>query len=188
VLRAVRNPSAELAFRRRIRQPLTRVAAVPDLHAPDVIARVRTLEPDLGVVYGAPLLRPALFQIPVFGTFGVHHGKLPTYRGVKTAFWAMFNGDATAGVTIQRINNGIDTGEIVSEAEIVIAGKRYGRVDTELHEMGVALFMNAILAVKRGDVEYRMQERKSTLVYRQPTVWQIMRLWYRQYLGGQRSH
>jgi methionyl-tRNA formyltransferase len=185
-IRMVRHPRAELVVRRRRRRSLARVVAAKDLHAPAVIARVRTFTPDLAVVYGAPLLRPELFEIPTFGTFGVHHGKLPAYRGVKTAFWAMFNGDATAGVTIQRINRGIDTGDIVCEAEIPIAGKRYGRVDAELHEIGVELFMQAILAVKRGDACYRTQERGGTRVYRQPSARDMITLWYRQYLGGQR--
>lgn len=187
VLRFVRHPRAELILRRRARRVVPRVLAVPDLHASSVLARVRALEPDLGIVYGAPILKPELFTIPRFGTLGVHHGKLPKYRGVKTAFWAMLNGERTAGVTIQQIDAGLDTGDVIDEAEVATVGKRYGRVDRELHELGVELFMKAVLAVKHGRAQIRPQERGRSKMYRQPTVRDILRLWRRQLAVGNRA-
>ena len=79
-------------------------------------------------VCGAPILKPELFEIPAFGTLGIHHGRLPEYRGKKTTFWAIYNGDSTAGVTIQRINAGLDTGEIVCTGEVPTAGKTTGEL------------------------------------------------------------
>jgi folate-dependent phosphoribosylglycinamide formyltransferase PurN len=180
LLRFVRRPRYELAVRRRARNVVPRILAVPDIHAPDVLAKVRALNPDLGVVYGAPILKPELFAIPRFGTLGVHHGKLPKYRGVKTGFWAMLNGETTAGVTIQRINSGVDTGDVIAEAELPIVGKRYGRVDSELHELGVDIFMDAVLAVKQGRATAKTVERGPSRMYRQPGVRDILRLWGRQ--------
>ena len=81
---------------------LAKVATVLDVHVSDVLERVRAARPDLGVIYGAPILRPELYEIPVFGTLGIHHGRLPEYRGKKTTFWEMYNGEAVAGVAIQR--------------------------------------------------------------------------------------
>jgi hypothetical protein len=106
-------PSKGLRFERRLGRAMRKVQTVPDIHAPDVLARVRALAPDIGVIYGAPVLRPELFEIPRLGTLGIHHGRVPDYRGKKTTFWEIYNGERVAGVTIQRVNKGIDTGEIV---------------------------------------------------------------------------
>src|SRR4051812_16769995 len=158
-LRVVRQPAAELALRRRSRGALQRCATVPRIHAPEVLDRVRALSPDLGLVYGSPILKPELFEIPAFGTLGIHHGKLPEYRGKKTVFWAMVNGEPSAGVTIQRINAGVDTGEILCAGEVPTIGKRYGRVDAEVQALGVDLYIRTIVAVKGGDARSRPQGR-----------------------------
>lgn len=178
--RVLRRPRQARARRRRTRELLARLAAVPNIHAPDVIASVRALAPDLGVVYGAPLLRPALFDVPAFGTLGIHHGRLPEYRGRKTTFWAMLNGEGTAGVTIQRINAGVDTGEIVAAGEVPIGGRRYGAVHAELQALGVGLYVDAVVAVKRGEARCKAQPAARFPIYRQPRVADILRLWWRQ--------
>jgi hypothetical protein len=56
-------------------------------------SRYTCLAPDLGLIYGSPILKPELFEIPRCGTLGIHHGKVPAYRGNKTTFWAMYNGE-----------------------------------------------------------------------------------------------
>lgn len=65
------------AFRSFVRDPrvtrdrshaaraLAKIVAVPDVHASDVLERVRAARPDLGVIYGAPILQPELYEIPV---------------------------------------------------------------------------------------------------------------------------
>ncbi len=120
------QPRAEIELNRGIARLSNRIHFVPDIHAEDVLARVRALAPDLGLIYGSPILKPELFELPRFGTLGIHHGQLPEYRGKKTTFWAMFNGEQTAGVTIQRVNAGLDEGEIVKQGEVLI-GRRSQR-------------------------------------------------------------
>jgi len=63
---------------------LSKFVTVPDVHAQAVLERVRAAAPDLGVIYGAPILKPELFGIPPLGTLGIHHGRVPQYRGKKT--------------------------------------------------------------------------------------------------------
>lgn len=183
VARFARGPRAAFRLRRRVRRALTRVTAVADLHAPDVLEQVRKLRPDLGLSYGSPLLRPELFEIPAFGTLGIHHGKVPEYRGVKTVFWALYNGETAAGVTIQRVDAGLDTGDVVREGEVAIGGKRYGRVAAAVQELGLGLYLEAVVAVKRGEAAPRPQARGAGPLYRQPGAREILRLWSRQVTG-----
>jgi folate-dependent phosphoribosylglycinamide formyltransferase PurN len=180
VLRVLRRPRAALALRDRARRGMARLMPVPRIHAPEVLEHVRALAPDLGLIYGSPILKPELFEIPTFGTLGIHHGALPHYRGKKTSFWAMLNGEPAVGVTIQRIDSGVDTGEIIATGEVPTAGKRYGRVDAELQALGVQLYVATVLAVKRGEARGRPQRRSAAPLYRQPRARDILRLWKRQ--------
>jgi folate-dependent phosphoribosylglycinamide formyltransferase PurN len=182
-LRFAGRPVAQLQLRRKLARLADRLHFVPDIHSPAVLERVRRLEPDLGLIYGSPVLRPALFEIPACGTLGIHHGKLPQYRGKKTTFWAMYNGEATAGVTIQRVNAGLDTGEIVKEGAVPVAGRSYRAVWRDLEALGLDLYLEAILAVRAGTATYRPQSGPKGKLYRDPTIGDLWRFWMRHLSG-----
>jgi glycosyltransferase involved in cell wall biosynthesis len=176
----LRHPLAERELRRSLRQLGERLHFVPDIHAPEVLSRVEALEPDLGLVYGSPILRPELFELPRLGTLGIHHGKLPDYRGNKTPFWAIWNGELTAGVTIQRINAGLDTGEIVEEGSVGIGRRTLGAVWRDLENLGLDLYLRAILRVKAGQATYRPQTGPKSKLYRNPELGDLLRFrWMR---------
>jgi folate-dependent phosphoribosylglycinamide formyltransferase PurN len=184
VLRLMREPSAVLDLRRQARVVRAKVVTVGNLHSRDVLDRLNALQPDLGVIYGSPILRRELFQIPSFGTLGIHHGRVPDYRGKKTTFWEMYNGEDVAGVTIQRINPGVDTGDVAKAGVVEIGRKSYLRVEREVEQLGFALYLDAILDVRRGTASYRPQSSQSmpARIYRQPAPADIARFWYRRIL------
>lgn len=174
------HPRREIERRRTKAGIDQRTELVPNLHAPEVLERIRRLEPDLGAVYGGPILKPELFQIPRFGTLSIHHGSLPEYRGKKTTFWEMYEGRETAGVAIQRIDAGLDTGDLVAQDAAPIGTKSYHRVGREVEDLGVGLYLDAILQVKRGTAAYRPQDGPRRGLYRDPPWFQILRLEWRQ--------
>jgi folate-dependent phosphoribosylglycinamide formyltransferase PurN len=174
------HPARELEHHRRMARIDRRTELVPDLHAPSVLERLRRLEPDLAVIYGGPILKPELFEIPRFGTLSIHHGRLPEYRGKKTTYWEMEEGRPTAGVAIQRIGAGLDTGDIVAEGEVPIGDKSYLRVWREVQELGVTLYLDAILQIKRGTASPRPQRGTPGRLYRDPSWLPILRLGWRQ--------
>lgn len=178
----LRAPQETLAARRDARPALARFETVHDVHATEVIARLRALAPDLGVIYGGPILKPEVFEIPVLGTLGIHHGRAPQYRGKKTTFWEVFNGEPTAGVTIQRLNRGIDTGDILRIVEVPIGRKGYGRVWREAQQAGCEAFLAAILDVQQGTATFTPQDPTAPRgpLYRQPTPRDILALAWRR--------
>jgi folate-dependent phosphoribosylglycinamide formyltransferase PurN len=178
--RYVLHPGRELDHRRRMARIDRRTELVSDLHAPAVLERLRRLGPDLSVIYGGPILKPELFEIPRFGTLSIHHGRLPEYRGKKTTYWEMEEGRPTAGVAIQRIGAGLDTGDIVAEGEVPIGDKSYLRVWREVQDLGVTLYLDAILRIKRGTVSFRPQRGTPGRLYRDPSWLPILRLAWRQ--------
>lgn len=183
--RWIRSPGKEWTLRKRFAPLLERIRFVPNLHARDVLDRVRSLEPDLGLVYGGPILKVDLFEIPRFGTLGLHHGKLPQYRGKKTTFWAMARGESAAGVTIQKIGPGLDTGSIVESGEVPTGGLSYRRVWQEVEKLGVDLYVRAVLETKLGQATCVEPIGDRGPLYRDPKLGDLLRFqWLR--LTGRR--
>ncbi|HJR15406.1 MAG TPA: formyltransferase family protein [Gemmatimonadales bacterium] len=178
--RWVVHPRAEMALLSSRARIASRIVGVPDLHAESVRDRVRALNADLGLIYGSPILKPHLFQIPRLGTLGIHHGRMPQYRGKKTTFWAMYNGEESAGVTIQLVNAGIDTGQIIQRGEVRIGRKSIGAVRRELEELGFTLYEQAILDLKRGSAQLVAESGPKGKLYKDPKLRDFVRFWWRQ--------
>jgi methionyl-tRNA formyltransferase len=102
---------------------------------------LRDLHPDLIAVaaYGQ-ILSQSLLDLPRFGCLNVHTSLLPRYRGAAPIQWAIVNGDAETGVTIMKMNAGLDTGDILTQAVTPIHTEdnaetlydRLGRLGAEL--------------------------------------------------------
>lgn len=185
--RTLRHPRRERALARELNRLSDRIHFITNIHAPEVIAQIAALDADLGLIYGSPILKPAVFETPARGTLGIHHGKVPQYRGNKTAFWAMYNGEATAGVTIQKVNAGLDTGQIVKAGEVVIGKRSQRAVWQELEQLGLDLYLQAILEVKAGTATYTPQSGPKGKLYKNPKFGDLVEFWRRQWrrrLGG----
>src|SRR5678810_535207 len=78
------------------------------------IEELRALNPELIVVaaYGQILPKTTL-EIPRFGCINVHTSLLPKYRGAAPIQWAIVDGEAVTGVTIMKMDAGLDTGDIL---------------------------------------------------------------------------
>ncbi len=85
------------------------------------IADLRGLQPDLIVVaaYGQ-ILPQSILDLPRHGCLNVHTSLLPRYRGAAPIQWAIANGDAETGVTIMKMDAGLDTGPMVSQRRTAI--------------------------------------------------------------------
>jgi folate-dependent phosphoribosylglycinamide formyltransferase PurN len=180
-IRFVFHSREEIALRRKLKNIQERIQFVTDIHAGSVIEQVKSLEPDLGLIYGSPILKPELFEIPKLGTLGIHHGKVPEYRGNKTTFWMMYNGEEFAGVTIQKVNKGLDTGTVVKTGEVKAHRRAYQTVFRELEALGVELYIQAILEVKHGIAEFKPQTGIKGKLYRNPKLSDFIRFWGRQF-------
>lgn len=82
---------------------------------------IKKCNPDIIVsAYFSQILKPNIFSIPKHGTFNIHPGFLPFYRGVMSYFWVLKNHEDHACVTVHYIEEGIDTGNIVAQKHFVI--------------------------------------------------------------------
>jgi folate-dependent phosphoribosylglycinamide formyltransferase PurN len=187
----LREPRQWLVLHGRSARAKSKIRSVADVHAQSVLDQLRELAPDLGVIYGGPILRPAVFDIPRLGTLGIHHGRVPAYRGKKTTFWEMYNGESEAGITIQRVGAGLDTGDVVRKDSVPIGRKSYGRLWREVEELGCEVFIAAIVDMKHGRATLTPQSPARGPLYRQPTAGDLLRFALRRLLrrpsAGSRS-
>lgn len=127
--------------------------------APEFVDQLRGLAPDLIVVvaYGQILPR-AILDIPKFGCLNVHTSLLPKYRGAAPIQWAIFNGDAETGVTIMKMDAGLDTGEIASEVRTPIADTDDSQtLHDRLAKLGADLLVRTIPEYVSGRITPRPQ-------------------------------
>ncbi|MCF7669317.1 MAG: methionyl-tRNA formyltransferase [Verrucomicrobia bacterium] len=82
---------------------------------PDAIALLERLNPDLIVVAAYGQIVPAsVLSLPPYGCINVHASILPRHRGAAPIQWAILNGDQQTGVTIMKMDEGLDTGDILA--------------------------------------------------------------------------
>jgi len=114
------------------------------LDAPEAVATIQALAPDLAVHAGAGILRERLLAIPRLGTLNAHMGILPPYRGMNVAEWALLCGDVV-GCTVHLIDKGIDTGDIlccrpVAVESVASVSELRSKVDeAQVHLLGEVL-------------------------------------------------
>jgi folate-dependent phosphoribosylglycinamide formyltransferase PurN len=173
------SPARERNRRRTLRHLANRIHFVSDLHAEATIAKVAALRPAVGAVYGGPILRPQLFALPPLGTIGIHHGLLPCYRGKKTTFWAVHNGEPEVGVAIQRIGSGLDRGDVLGAATLAVGRTPLPALVRELERLGLNIYLETLCALQRGEVRRRPQSQHEGPLFKDPTTGEIIRFWIR---------
>jgi len=106
------------------------------------------LEPDVAVVvaYGLMLPQPIL-QGPKHGCFNVHASLLPRWRGAAPIQRAILAGDHVTGVTIMRMERGLDTGPMLASARVPIEDKTSGELHAELAEIGARLMVETLAQI-----------------------------------------
>ena len=103
----------------------------------DEQARFRALDADLAVVAAYGLILPApILEAPKGGCINVHASLLPRWRGAAPIQRAILAGDEVSGVTIMRMDEGLDTGPILLKRELDIRGKNAGQVTEEMSKLG----------------------------------------------------
>ncbi|MCA1662261.1 MAG: methionyl-tRNA formyltransferase [Novosphingobium sp.] len=109
-------------------------------------AAFAVLEPDVAVVAAYGLILPqAILDAPRLGCLNVHASLLPRWRGAAPIQRAILAGDAVTGVTIMRMEAGLDTGPMLAKAAVPIERKTAGELTAELAELGARL-MEGVLA------------------------------------------
>jgi methionyl-tRNA formyltransferase len=138
---------------------------------------IQSRSPDLGVIAGTYILSEKVFEIPRLGSINLHSGKAPEYRGAAPAFWELYNGEHTVGITIHRVTAALDAGAILRqeifpvdpapEGDPIDYIDRYRR--TVLRPNGVRMLVEAVASIAtNGTVHGKAQDPSRVTTYRTP--------------------
>ncbi|MBI4024295.1 MAG: methionyl-tRNA formyltransferase [Verrucomicrobia bacterium] len=132
------------------------------LKSPTILSQLKYMRPDFSVVvaFGKILQRDAL-DLPRHGSFNVHASLLPKYRGPAPIQRAIMDGCEETGVTIMKMDEGLDTGDIVLQQSTHIRDTdNYETLHNRLSEMGAELIGEALLLAADGRARFIPQENK----------------------------
>ena len=138
---------------------------------PGFLDRLRALAPDLIVVaaYGQ-LLPQALLDIPRHGCLNVHTSLLPAYRGAAPIQWALADGLRETGVTLMRMDAGLDTGPIITTATTPIHDEDNGQtLHDRLAGLGAELLVRSLSDYLAGRLPPRPQPSEGVSLARKIT-------------------
>jgi methionyl-tRNA formyltransferase len=126
---------------------------------PEFIDTLKQLTPDLIVVvaYGQ-ILPQVVLDVPRFGCLNVHTSLLPKYRGAAPIQWAILEGESETGVTIMKMDAGMDTGPILTQTRTPIAPEDDSQtLHDRLAELGAELIAPTIRDYISGKMQPRPQ-------------------------------
>ena len=87
---------------------------------PECVEYLRSFDADIIVVVAfGQILPKEILEMPKYGCVNVHASLLPKYRGAAPIQWAVINGEKVSGVTTMRMDEGLDTGDMILKEELV---------------------------------------------------------------------
>ncbi len=126
---------------------------------PAFLEQLRALRPDLIVVvaYGQ-ILPQTILDLPRLGCLNVHASLLPKYRGAAPIQWAIITGENETGITIMKMDAGMDTGDILSQQPTLISAEDNSETLHErLARLGAELLSRTIPEFVAGKIQARPQ-------------------------------
>ncbi len=175
VVGVVTQPDRPAGRGRDIRQSAVKEAAVerglpvyqpPSLRTPEAVARLTEWRPEVIVVAAfGQILRVQVLDLPPYGCLNVHASLLPRWRGAAPVVAAILAGDEVTGVTIMRMDAGLDTGPILAQREEPIRSDDTRAMLTErLAFLGAELLAETLPAYLTGDLVPRAQDDREATV------------------------
>ncbi len=134
-------------------------------------AQLAALKPDLLVVtaYGQILPQSVLDMAP-HGALNIHASILPRHRGAAPIQWAILEGDSETGITIMKMDAGLDTGDIVDVARIPIGTADHAQfIHDELSVLGATLLMDSLPGYLNGNIVPQPQDDSQSTYARKIT-------------------
>lgn len=129
-------------------------------HNEELRGKLEVIAPDAIIVVGyGRIIPPWMLQLPRYGNINLHASLLPKYRGAAPIQWAIASGENMTGVTAMRIDEGLDTGDILLQKEIAIASEDTSEtLSPRLAAMGAELMIETLHGFQSGSIRAQKQD------------------------------
>ena len=127
------------------------------------IEYLKNFQADIMIVAAfGQILPKSILDMPKYGCVNIHASLLPKYRGASPIQWAVINGDEISGVTAQRMDVGIDTGDMIAKREIRLAkDETGGSLFDKLADLGAKLCVETMDLIATGKASYTPQNHEA---------------------------
>lgn len=152
---------AALALELPVLQPQT-------LRHPEIVHQLRELAPDVVVVaaYGE-ILRPEVLAIPPHGCLNLHASLLPRHRGAAPVVAAILAGDEVTGITIMLMDEGMDTGPILTQSSMPVSSDdTAGALMEKLSYLAADLLIETLPAWLAGEIMPQPQDHEQATYHK----------------------
>lgn len=136
----------------------------------DSISHLKTYNAKLFIIAGySTIFKKELLNIPQEGTINLHAGRLPEYRGGSPLNWQIINGETKAVISVIKVEEGIDVGQVLQDQNILINTSSTIR---DLHDQANKLFPQLVINIidkfdKTGKISGRIQNEKNAVYWHQ---------------------
>lgn len=129
------------------------------IREPEALAELDRYEADMIVVVAfGQMLPKAVLDKPRYGCINVHASLLPRYRGAAPIQWAIIDGEEKTGVTIMKMDEGLDTGDMIAKTEVLLDTEETGgSLHDKLSLAGARLFVQTMQDIENGTASYEKQ-------------------------------
>lgn len=131
---------------------------------PEFVQVLKNLNPDIIVVVAfGQILPKQVLDIPAFGCVNIHASLLPRYRGAAPIQWAVIDGEKESGVTTMMMDEGLDTGDMLEKASVVLSpDETGGSLHDKLSAMGAELILSTLSKIEDGTITRTPQTDENT--------------------------
>ena len=134
------------------------------LKDPGFIEELKGLKADVQVVVAFRMLPEIVWNMPPLGTINLHASLLPQYRGAAPINWAIINGEKETGVTTFKLQQEIDTGNLLLQEKIEIAAdETAGTLHDKMMYLGAELLLKTINGLAKGTLKEIPQHSTSKI-------------------------
>ena len=121
---------------------------------------LRTFQPDVIVVVAfGQILPKSILEMPRYGCVNVHASLLPKYRGAAPIQWAVIDGEKETGVTTMRMDEGLDTGDMILKCVVPLDEKETGgSLFDKLSGAGADLLIETLRQLENGTAVFTKQD------------------------------
>ena len=130
--------------------------------------KLKKLDPDVIVVVAfGQILSKEILEIPKYGCINGHASLLPMYRGSGPIQWVVINGEKETGITTMRMDEGVDTGDMIEKVVVPIDSKETGgSLFDKLKEVSAQLMVSTLKKIENGILPYILHREMGRHVMR----------------------
>jgi methionyl-tRNA formyltransferase len=136
------------------------IIQTPNVKETSFLETFQSLAPELVIVAAFGQILPrSIISKPPEGCINIHPSLLPKYRGAAPINWAIINGEEKTGVTVMKMDEGMDSGDILMQEETIIGeNENFGQLHDRLAKMGANLLLKTLSLLPTGNIHPKQQD------------------------------